>query len=79
MLSGFFILMLFIFGVGDMRVLVTGGAGFIGLALVRILIQQTDCHVLNLDKLTYASHSDAFADIAANERYHFIQADFGLP
>ncbi|MGL4899823.1 MAG: dTDP-glucose 4,6-dehydratase [Shewanella sp.] len=58
-----------------MRILVTGGAGFIGSALVRMLISQTHCHVLNLDKLTYASHPDALADIAANERYQFVQAD----
>ncbi|MGL4615562.1 MAG: dTDP-glucose 4,6-dehydratase, partial [Shewanella sp.] len=58
-----------------MRILVTGGAGFIGSALVRMLMSQTDCHVLNLDKLTYASHPDALTDIAANERYQFVQAD----
>lgn len=58
-----------------MRILVTGGAGFIGSALVRMLIQQTNHHVLNLDKLTYASHPNALAEIAGSERYHFVQAD----
>ena len=40
-----------------------------------MLISQTHCHVLNLDKLAYASHPDALADIAANERYQFVMAD----
>lgn len=56
-----------------MRILVTGGAGFIGSALV--LIQQTNHHVLNIDKLTYASHPNALADIVENVRYQFVKAD----
>ena len=57
------------------KVLVTGGAGFIGSALVRMLIEQTTCVVINFDKLTYASDLESLASIANSERYHFIQAD----
>ena len=58
-----------------MKILVTGGAGFIGSALVRFLIRETDCEVLNLDKLTYAGHLESLLSIADNPRYQFIQAD----
>lgn len=58
-----------------MRILVTGGAGFIGSALVRMLIEQTELVVLNFDKLTYASHPESLAGVADSERYHFVQAD----
>ncbi len=62
-----------------MRILITGGAGFIGSALVRMLIEQTTCVVFNFDKLTYASDLESLASIADSDRYHFIQADFWLP
>ncbi len=53
----------------------TGGAGFIGSAVVRHIIQHTDDHVLNLDKLTYAGNTESLAPISANPRYRFEQAD----
>lgn len=58
-----------------MRIRITGGACFIGSALVRMLIGQTTCVVINFDKLTYASDLESLASIANSERYHFIQAD----
>ncbi|HEX4551646.1 dTDP-glucose 4,6-dehydratase [Pseudomonas sp.] len=58
-----------------MRILITGGAGFIGSALVRHLIRNTDHEVLNLDKLTYAGNLESLTSIADNSRYEFVQAD----
>lgn len=58
-----------------MRILVTGGAGFIGSALVRQLIDHTGHQVLNLDKLTYAGNLESLQRIAGNTRYEFVQAD----
>jgi dTDP-glucose 4,6-dehydratase len=58
-----------------MRILVTGGAGFIGSALIRHLIQNTEHEVLNFDKLTYAGNLDSLAGIATDTRYEFVQAD----
>ena len=58
-----------------MRILVTGGAGFIGSALIRHLIQNTGHEVLNLDKLTYAGNLESLQSIATNTRYEFVQAD----
>jgi dTDP-glucose 4,6-dehydratase len=54
--------------------LVTGGAGFIGSNMVRLLVQSGH-RVLNLDKLTYAGNLDSLADIEGSELYHFVQAD----
>ncbi len=56
-------------------VLVTGGSGFIGSALVRWLLAHTDVHVVNIDKLTYAGNPESLADIEGDHRYTFIHAD----
>lgn len=58
-----------------MVVLVTGGAGFIGSALVRYLIDFTDFFVINVDKLSYAGNLDSLNSISYSLRYHFVQAD----
>ncbi len=60
---------------GPERVLVTGGQGFIGSAVVRFLIGETGAHVLNLDALTYAASPEATAAVAAHPRYRFVKAD----
>lgn len=56
-------------------IFVTGGAGFIGSALVRYLINETEHNVINFDKLTYAGNLESLASVDANERYTFVQGD----
>lgn len=56
-------------------ILVTGGAGFIGSAVVRYLIKYTDCKVVNVDKLTYAGNLLSLESVSRSERYHFEQVD----
>jgi len=58
-----------------MRILITGGAGFIGSALIRHLLHHTEHQVLNLDKLTYAGNLESLASIASHPRYRFAQLD----
>lgn len=58
-----------------MNILVTGGAGFIGSALIRYIINHTADTVINIDKLTYAGNLESLESIAGNERYYFEQAD----
>lgn len=59
------------------RYLVTGGAGFIGSAVVRHLIRQTPHQVLVVDKLTYAGNRDNLAPVSNDPRLSFLQADIG--
>ena len=58
-----------------MKILITGGAGFIGSALVRHIIAETPFSIINVDKLTYAGNLDSLSDVALNQKYIFEQAD----
>ena len=60
-----------------MRLLVTGGAGFIGSVLCRHLVGEVGAEVLNVDKLTYAGRLESLRDIAAAPNYRFLKADIG--
>jgi dTDP-glucose 4,6-dehydratase len=59
----------------DVRILITGGLGFIGSAVVRLLIDETEHRVLNVDKMTYAANPASVATAASNPRYQFAKAD----
>lgn len=58
-----------------MVILVTGGAGFIGSAVIRHIIRTTQNRVVNLDKVTYAGNLESLAEISASDRYSFEQVD----
>ena len=58
-----------------MRILLTGGAGFIGSAVVRQLIRETDHEVVNVDKLTYAGNLESLAEALDDPRHHFERVD----
>ena len=58
-----------------MKILVTGGAGFIGSAFVRLLIAETDYTVVNLDKLTYAGNLENLTSVEDQPRYRFVHGD----
>lgn len=58
-----------------MKILVTGGAGFIGSAVIRHIIGNTGDSVVNLDKLTYAGNLESLAEVSSSERYAFEQVD----
>ncbi len=58
-----------------MKILVTGGAGFIGSAVIRHIIHNTEDEVLNIDKLTYAGNLESLKEIDQNPRYTFQQID----
>jgi dTDP-glucose 4,6-dehydratase len=58
-----------------MKIIVTGGAGFIGSAVVRYLIWQTNAEVAVIDKLTYAGNLASLAEVSGSDRYHFFHQD----
>ncbi|MDO9168892.1 MAG: dTDP-glucose 4,6-dehydratase [Methylobacter sp.] len=60
-----------------MQILITGGAGFIGSALIRYLLTETEHSVINVDKLTYAGNLESLKPIESSSRYRFEQADIG--
>lgn len=60
-----------------MKILVTGGAGFIGSAFVRMVVSETGWCVINLDKLTYAGNLENLTPVDGNDRYRFVHGDIG--
>lgn len=76
-LSFWLINFLMVSGGVDMNILVTGGAGFIGSAVIRYLIEHTEHSVVNVDALTYAGNLESLATVEGSERYAFEQADIG--
>jgi dTDP-glucose 4,6-dehydratase len=58
-----------------MKILVTGGAGFIGSNLVKLLVHERGHEVINVDSLTYAGNLESLADLEGHPLHHFVQAD----
>lgn len=58
-----------------MKILITGGAGFIGSAVVRHIIRNTHDSVVNVDKLTYAGNLESIKEVSDSDRYRFVQLD----
>tara|TARA_B100000965_G_scaffold193669_1_gene161698 strand:- start:19599 stop:20600 length:1002 start_codon:yes stop_codon:yes gene_type:complete len=58
-----------------MKILVTGGAGFIGSAVIRNIIKNTEDRIINIDKLTYASNLGSLKDITSSDKYMFKKVD----
>src|SRR5437762_9129899 len=58
-------------------IVITGGAGFIGGCLVRLLVNENRTHLVNVDKLTYAGNLDSLESVLGSPRHSFIEADIG--
>lgn len=58
-----------------MQILVTGGAGFIGSAFIKHVIEKTNDSIINFDKITYAANLDSLSDVENSDRYKFVQGD----
>jgi dTDP-glucose 4,6-dehydratase len=59
----------------DKKIIITGGLGFIGSALIRFLINKTSVHVINFDAIKYAANPDSVKGASKSERYRFIEGD----
>lgn len=59
----------------ESTILVTGGAGFIGSAVIRHIVNNTECKVINVDKLTYAGNLESLSSVSADSKYVFEQVD----
>ena len=58
-----------------MKLLVTGGCGFIGSNFIHYILEKTDWDIINIDSLTYAGNKDNLKDVKDNDRYTFFKKD----